>query len=179
VRDVRSKAGPLAGSAVFFVLAPGTIAGWIPYMLTRWRFQPAFLGLPVLRIAGAVMLLAGLSVLVDSFLRFALEGHGTPAPVVPPEQLVVTGLYRHVRNPMYVAVLLIIAGQALLFGSLALVAYAAVAWLAFHTFVLLYEEPTLRRRFGASYDLYRQHVGRWVPQVRGWAREGEKLETRN
>ena len=175
---MRSKAGPLAGTAVFFVLAPGTIAGWIPYMLTRWRFQPAFLGLPVLRVAGAVMLLAGLSVLVDSFLRFALEGRGTPAPVVPPEQLVVTGLYRHVRNPMYVAVLLMIAGQALLFGSLALVVYAAVAWLACHTFVLLYEEPTLRRSFGASYRPVppeRRQVDAAGARVGG---RGEKQETR-
>ncbi len=164
---MQGRVGPLVGSAVFFVIAPGTIAGWIPYVLTHWRFQPAHLGLPPLRALGAVMVLAGVCVLVDSFLRFALEGRGTPAPVVPPGQLVVSGLYRHVRNPMYVALLSMIIGQALLFGSTVLIAYAAAAWLMFHAFVRLYEERALRRRFGAAYDLYCQNVRRWVPRVRG------------
>jgi protein-S-isoprenylcysteine O-methyltransferase Ste14 len=159
---------PLIGSVAFFFVAPGVVAGWLPYALSRWRFAPPFLGLQVVRWLGGALLVAGLAVLVDCFLRFALEGRGTPAPVAPTETLVVTGLYRHVRNPMYVAVLAVVLGQALLFGSVPLLAYDAVVWAAFHLFVLAYEEPTLRRQFGDSYRLYQGAVGRWWPRIEPW-----------
>jgi protein-S-isoprenylcysteine O-methyltransferase Ste14 len=110
--------------------------------------------------------LAGLPVLLDSFARFALQGMGTPAPIAPPQQLVVTGLYRYVRNPMYVAVLSLVAGQALLFGSVDLVEYAVVLWLGFTAFVLLYEEPALRRQFGQEYADFCAHVPRWLPRLK-------------
>jgi protein-S-isoprenylcysteine O-methyltransferase Ste14 len=132
------------------------------------RFAPPFLGLQAVRWLGGALLLAGLAVLVDCFRRFALEGRGTPAPVAPTETLVVSGPYRHVRNPMYVAVLAVIAGQALLFGSVPLLVYTAVVWAAFHLFVLTYEEPTLRRRHGDSYRLYQRAVGRWWPRLTPW-----------
>jgi protein-S-isoprenylcysteine O-methyltransferase Ste14 len=109
-----------------------------------------------------------LSVLLDSFARFALVGRGTPAPIAPTERLVISGLYRHVRNPMYLAVLSIIFGQALLFGSTTLLWYAAVLSLIVHAFVVLYEEPTLRRRYGAEYERYCQAVRRWRPSVGGY-----------
>lgn len=155
----------MLGSIVFFAVAPTTVAGWVPYLLTRWRVQPPILH-PFTRAFGALVLVAGLAGLVECVGRFATKGLGTPAPVVPTERLVVSGLYRYVRNPMYVAVVSVIVGQGLLLGSGLLVAYAAVVWVAFHLFVLMYEEPTLRRQFGESYDAYRRTVPRWWPRVR-------------
>ena len=109
---------------------------------------------------------AGVVVLVQAFARFVREGHGTPAPVAPTETLVVGGLYRYVRNPMYLAVLATIVGQALLFGQPILLGYAFVVWIAFASFVRFYEEPHLTRRFGESYRAYRAAVPAWVPRVR-------------
>ena len=149
---MRGRVVPLVGSLAFLVLAPGTLAGFIPYRLTNWRVQPAFFGQKWLQAAGAVLLLGGVAVLVDSFLRFALEGRGTPAPVVPPEQLVVSGLYRYVRNPMYAAVLSTVLGQALILSSATLLWYSAILWVMFHLFVLVYEERALRQKFGRSYE---------------------------
>ncbi len=126
------------------------------------------MGLSALRYFGIVLIVAGLVVLLDSFRRFALQGRGTPAPVLPTERLVVTGLYRYVRNPMYVAVLSIVAGQGLLLGNARVLAYAAIIWLAFHIFVVAYEEPTLRRSFGAEYEAFRAGVPRWLPRLRPW-----------
>lgn len=164
----RGATRALLGSLVFFVLAPGTVAGWVPYWLTRWRVEPPFLGFAALRVVGGLLVCAGLASVVESFLRFALVGVGTPAPVAPTRHLVVSGQYRHVRNPMYVAVVVTIVGQAFVFGSVTLLRYAAVVWLAFHAFVRLYEEPTLAAKFGVSYDEYRRHVGRWWPRLRPW-----------
>jgi len=112
------------------------------------------------------MIAAGLPVLLDSFARFAIQGLGTPAPVAPPQHLVVTGLYRYVRNPMYVAVLSMIFGQGLLFGNTWLLGYGVVVWLGFFAFVLLYEEPALRGEFGKEYDDFCAHVPRWIPRLR-------------
>jgi protein-S-isoprenylcysteine O-methyltransferase Ste14 len=158
----------VAGSVVFLVVVPGTVAGGVPYWLSRWRMEPPLMGLGALRVVGAVLVIVGLGSLVESFLRFALVGLGTPAPVAPPTRLVVSGQYRHVRNPMYVAVLAIVLGQALLLGSSALLRYAVLLWVFFEGFVLLYEEPALEARFGPSYDEYRQHVRRWWPRLRPW-----------
>ena len=105
------------GSVVFLLIAPGFIAGLVPWWISRWHMQPAFLGLTVFRLAGVALIGMGIPVLLDSFARFALQGRGTPAPILPPEHLVVTGLYRYVRNPMYVGVLMVIAGQGLLLGN--------------------------------------------------------------
>ena len=117
---------------------------------------------------GQLEVAAGLACLLDCFARFALEGRGTPAPVAQTEVLVASGLYRFVRNPMYVSLLIIVSGQALLFGQARLFAYAGVMLVAFHLFVLFYEEPTLRRRFGGSYETYYLHVGRWWPRLTPW-----------
>jgi protein-S-isoprenylcysteine O-methyltransferase Ste14 len=163
-----AKPGAIIGSLIFFVTAPGVVAGWVPYTLSRWHLQPPFLGVQAGRWIGAALVLAGLAGLVDSFARFALEGRGTPAPVAPTKTLVVSGLYRHVRNPMYVAVVSAILGQALLFGSVAVLEYAGVIWGLFHVFVLVYEEPTLFRRYGDSYRGYQREVGRWWPRLTPW-----------
>ena len=157
---------------MFFWIAPGTIAGLVPYLLSRWRIQPPLLGLPVGRVVGGIFLTMGVVGLVECFGRFALKGRGTPAPIAPPENLVVSGLYRHVRNPMYVAVVCAIVGQALLFGSVVLLEYAGVVWLLFHVFVLGYEEPKLRQQFGSSYAAYRANVGRWWPRLTPWQGAG-------
>jgi protein-S-isoprenylcysteine O-methyltransferase Ste14 len=125
-----------------------------------------------MRVLGAILLVAGLIVLVQAFVRFVVEGLGTPAPIAAPERLVVGGLYRYVRNPMYVAILGAIIGQALLLGQLGLLLYAAALWLIFGAFVRLYEEPTLRRRFGADYEAYRRAVPAWWPRLRPWKSSG-------
>jgi len=154
------------GSTLFLVLAPGTVAIYIPWRISRWRFEPALLGFPGFRTIGVVMIAVGLPVLLDSFARFAIQGLGTPAPVAPPQHLVVTGLYRCVRNPMYVGVSSLILGQGLLFGSIRILEYGLVVWLAFFLFVLLYEEPALRRKFGDEYRKFCAQVPRWIPRLK-------------
>ena len=139
---------------------------YVPWYLTHWHFAPALF--PIARVLGAALIVAGLPILLDSFARFALQGLGTPAPVMPPKRLVVSGFYRYVRNPMYVAVVAVIAGQGFLFGNISLLEYGAAVWLAFHLFVMLYEEPTLKRSFGAEYDAFCVKVPRWIPRLRPW-----------
>lgn len=156
----------LLGSAFFLVLAPGTVAGFVPWYLCRWDMSPPLLGFALLRIVGVLLVLAGLPVLLDSFARFALQGLGTPAPVAPTEHLVISGFYRYVRNPMYVAVVSLVLGQGLFFGSLSVLVYGASLWLIFTVFVMSYEEPTLRRSFGQAYTGYCAEVGRWLPRFK-------------
>lgn len=169
-----ARLGPIIGSVVFFGIAPGIVTGWVPYILSRWKMEPPFLGYVTFRWIGSTLVVIGIAGLVDSFARFALVGGGTPAPVAPTETLVVSGLYRYVRNPMYVAVVATILGQALLFARGSLLTYAAVVWGLFHLFVLAYEEPTLLRRFGNSYRVYQKGVRRWWPRLTAWdpARHG-------
>jgi protein-S-isoprenylcysteine O-methyltransferase Ste14 len=158
----------ILGSAFFFVIAPCVAAVLVPWWITRWHVLPAFWGWQPGRIIGAVLVLAGIPVLVDSFARFAIQGLGTPAPIAPPTKLVVTGLYRHVRNPMYVSVIAIVFGQALLFGDWRLIVYGAVFWFACHLYVILYEEPTLARSFGEAYKVFCANVPRWIPRLAPW-----------
>lgn len=160
--------GPVLGSFLFFLAAPGTVAGWIPHAITHWRVGPAFAGLESGRWFGVVLVTAAIVALVECFARFALVGRGVPAPVAPTQTLVVSGLYRYCRNPMYVCVVAAILGQALILGSGALLVYAGVMWLIFHLFVLAYEEPTLARQF-TNYRGYQTHVPRWLPRLRPWS----------
>jgi protein-S-isoprenylcysteine O-methyltransferase Ste14 len=150
------------------VIVPFVLAGLIPLWITRWQFRPAFFGLELTRAIGVILILAGVPGLVDSFARFALQGLGTPAPIAPTQKLVVTGLYRYVRNPIYVAVVAVILGQAVLFGDWRLIVYGALFWLACHVFVVAYEEPTLKRTFGAEYESFRDNVPRWMPRLTPW-----------
>jgi protein-S-isoprenylcysteine O-methyltransferase Ste14 len=156
------------GSAVFFLLAPGVVVGLIPWLLTRWQAREPLPYWVPMRVLGGILLVAGLIVVIQAFVRFVVEGLGTPAPIAAPERLVVGGVYRYVRNPMYVAVLAAIVGQALLLGQLGLLVYAAAAWLVVAAFVRFYEEPTLTRRFGADYEAYRRAVPAWWPRLRPW-----------
>ena len=162
------KSTAAVGSAVFFLLAPGVVAGLIPWLLTRWQAREPLPYWAPVRVLGGILLVAGLIALVQAFVRFVVEGLGTPAPVAAPERLVVGGVYRYVRNPMYVAVLAAIIGQALLLGQLGLLLYAGAAWLVVAAFVRWYEEPTLTRRFGADYEAYRRAVPAWWPRLRPW-----------
>ena len=146
-------------------MAPGVVAGLVPWWLTDW--QAGATRRP-LQAVGALLIVAGVIVLVDAFVRFVVEGIGTPAPVAPTQELVVGGLYRHVRNPMYLAVGATIVGQALLFGRPILLLYAAVFAVAVFAFVRGYEEPTLTRQFGARYEEYRRTVPGWWPRLRPW-----------
>jgi len=154
-----------AGSALFFALAPGIVAGVVPWLVTGWEVDESWWA-PV-RVLGAALLVAGAIMLVTAFARFVIEGLGTPAPVAPTEELVVGGPYRYVRNVMYVAVTAAIVGQALLLGSVALLAYAAVAWAAMAAFARWYEEPVLASRYGARYEEYRRAVPAWLPRLSG------------
>jgi protein-S-isoprenylcysteine O-methyltransferase Ste14 len=163
-----SKLSAALGSLAFLILAPGIVAGLVPWWITRWTLATPFAGYGALRAAGLVLIVAGLIPLLDAFTRFAIEGEGTPAPVAPTKRLVVRGPYRYVRNPMYIGVLLLIVGQALLFASLPLVGYAAAVFLAVHLFVIGYEEPTLRRTYGAEYEAYSAEVPRWLPRLTPW-----------
>jgi protein-S-isoprenylcysteine O-methyltransferase Ste14 len=164
-RRSRRKAIAAAGSAAFLLLAPGVVAGLVPWLLTGWELQDAPLGV---RIAGGVLIALGAAFLLHAFARFVVEGLGTPAPVAPTERLVVGGIYRYVRNPMYLAVGATIAGQALLLGQWGLLVYAAVFWVVVFGFVRLYEEPALSAQFGASYEAYRRAVPGWLPRLRPW-----------
>jgi protein-S-isoprenylcysteine O-methyltransferase Ste14 len=160
------RATAILGSAIFLVVAPGTLAVVVPWTLTHWHFAPALF--PIARVLGAALIVAGAPVLLDSFARFALQGLGTPAPVMPPKRLVVTGFYRYVRNPMYVAVTALIAGQGFLLGSATVLEYGAVLWAGFFLFVVAYEEPVLAEQFSDEYERYRANVGRWLPRITPW-----------
>ena len=162
------RTAAFVGSALFLLAAPGTVAGLVPWWISRWKVQPPFLGFLPIRTIGALLLLFGIAVVLDSFVRFALQGLGTPAPVFPTRHLVVTGCYRYVRNPIYLAVVSIILGQGAILGNVNLLAYGALAWLTTHVFVVAYEEPTLRKTFGAEYDAFCARVRRWVPRLTPW-----------
>jgi protein-S-isoprenylcysteine O-methyltransferase Ste14 len=173
------KVWAMIGSAIFFVVAPGFVAGLAPRWISGWRIEAPFFGMPLFRFAGVLLIALGVVGLLDSFVRFAVQGLGTPAPVFPTRHLVVTGLYRYVRNPMYVAVVSAILGQGFFLGNLTLLEYGGLVWLLFQLFVLFYEEPVLRASFGSEYRLFRAQVPRWIPRFTPWngysEREGMKL----
>ncbi len=171
--DSREELGlqkPLAilGSFIFLLLAPGLVAGLVPWWISQWQMRPPFFGLSGFRIVGGLLIVIGMPMVLDSFVRFAIQGLGTPAPVLPTRHLVETGLYRFVRNPMYVGVAAIILGQGLLFGNVQVLEYGVFIWLAFHLFVLGYEEPKLRRTFGEEYLEFCRNVPRWLPRLKPW-----------
>ena len=163
-----SKAIAILGSALFFVIAPLVLAGFVPWWVTYWEFRPAFFGVDLTRILGGLLIIVGAPGVVDSFARFALEGLGTPAPIAPTQKLVVTGLYRYVRNPIYIAVVAAIFGQALLFGDSRLLWYGALIWLFFHVAVVMFEEPALKQTFDTEYESFRTNVPRWIPRLTPW-----------
>ena len=163
------------GTAIFLILVPGTAAGLVPWLLTGWRLRdpPPH---PLIRFAGLGLVVVGSIVLVEAFVRFVTEGRGTPAPIAPTDRLVIGGLYRYVRNPMYLAVAATIVGQALLLGRLELLAYAALFLGTTAAFVYWYEEPTLLLRYGSQYETYRRAVPRWWPRWSPWKPDNRSTE---
>jgi protein-S-isoprenylcysteine O-methyltransferase Ste14 len=157
----RSRLRAAGGGLGFvFVGGPTLVAGLVPWLITRWHADDQPLSLKLL---GGAFIALGLVLVLEATARFALQGRGTPAPWAPPERFVARGSYRFTRNPMYVGVLVLIAGQALLLGREVLFVWAVGAWLLFQLFLLLEEEPGLRRRFGAEYEDYCSRVPRWLP----------------
>ena len=171
--DTRARKRRAAvGSAVFLLVAPGVVAGLVPWLLTRWqaRSLPAgwsWLDWPTWALGGGLIVAGSLTILL-AFANFVTQGLGTPAPVAPPQRLVVGGQYRFVRNPMYVALFCVVIGQASVLHQLVLVWYALICLAATFTFVKLYEEPHLARTFGEDYARYRRHVPGWWPRPRPW-----------
>lgn len=150
---------------LFTVLVPGTVTILVPYYLLSSRASPPRLNLGVLRYFGFLPLVAGGLVYLRCAWDFAIGGRGTPAPIDPPKELVVRGPYRYARNPMYLGVMIVILGEALLFEARILYEYALIVFIFFYLFVLVYEEPTLKRKFGESYESYCRSVPRWIPRM--------------
>jgi protein-S-isoprenylcysteine O-methyltransferase Ste14 len=164
--DAASEPKNLLVSVAFLVFGPpGLISVYLPAWITRWRVPQQVWGWRLLAVA---LIAIGLLPLGESIVRFVMVGRGTLAPMQPTERLVVSGFYRYVRNPMYVGVLTLIMGQAVLFESKALWEYLAWVAVGFQVFVLAYEEPTLRKRYGESYNDFCRHVPRWLPRWRPW-----------
>jgi protein-S-isoprenylcysteine O-methyltransferase Ste14 len=151
---------------VFTLVAPGTVTVLVPALVLQGGLDPTavrgFRGA-----AGVVLMLGGALLYGWCAWAFARVGRGTPAPVDPPRVLVTGGLYAWTRNPMYLGVLSVLLGEAVAFGSSRLLAYAAVVFLAFHLFTVLYEEPAHRRRFGPAFEEYCRRVPRWLPRLQG------------
>jgi protein-S-isoprenylcysteine O-methyltransferase Ste14 len=162
--EAMRRSAAAAGSAVFFLVAPTMVAIVVPWLLTGWQVGGSWPAPMLAAVAGVICIAIGGVALIDSFARFVIDGLGTPAPVAPTEDLVVTGLYRWVRNPIYLALELVIVGQALLLRQSSLLVYAAIVGAAVAAFVYLYEEPTLTERYGARYVAYRAAVPRWIPR---------------
>jgi protein-S-isoprenylcysteine O-methyltransferase Ste14 len=165
------------GSALFFVAAPGTVAVLVPWLLTRWEMREPLPYWWVARVVGVLLICAGTVPVVHAFVQFAKAG-GTPMPIAPPPHLVVSGFNQYVRNPMYVGVLAVIVGQALLLGQPNVLLYAAAAWVVTASFVRWYEEPTLTRDFGTEYETYRRAVPAWWPRLRPWTPASETTNAR-
>jgi protein-S-isoprenylcysteine O-methyltransferase Ste14/8-oxo-dGTP pyrophosphatase MutT (NUDIX family) len=153
--------GRFLRTLVFGALVPATIIVIVPALILRATGTEGEGG--ILRLVGLVPLVLGIAILAWCFAGFIVEGEGTPAPYDPPHRLVTGRLYGWMRNPMYVAVITILLGEALFYGSVALLAWTVVVWVLLNFFVVLYEEPTLTRRFGPAYEAYLEHVPRWIP----------------
>lgn len=154
----------LAKTLLFTLLVPGTMVGALPYWVASVDRSPMALGNA--RWLGVLPLLLGVFIYALCAFDFSVTGRGTPFPLDPPRFFVARGLYRYVRNPMYVGVLLAFLGQALLYESDAIFLCAAAVWAGFHGVVLLYEEPILAKRFGETYRAYRARVPRWIPRLK-------------
>jgi protein-S-isoprenylcysteine O-methyltransferase Ste14 len=155
---------PIFNTLLFTIIVPGTVAILIPRWLMGGFSRPAS---GVLIWVGGIAFLIGAAIYFRCAWEFAVRGLGTPAPIAPTKFLVTTALHRYVRNPMYVGVALAILGEAAIFRSVHVAEYAAIMLLIAHIFVVLYEEPTLKRQFGESYEEYRRNVPRWLPRVSG------------
>jgi protein-S-isoprenylcysteine O-methyltransferase Ste14 len=167
LEDVTRAIGPILKTILFTLVAPGTVLVLVPRWLLDGGFPWPERG--ALTWVGSVVILLGTAIYFRCAWEFAVRGLGTPAPIAPTKFLVTTALHRYVRNPMYIGVFGVIVGEAIIFRSAVLWGYAAFFCVPVELFVVLYEEPTLRRQFGESYEEYRRAVPRWIPK---WPREG-------
>jgi protein-S-isoprenylcysteine O-methyltransferase Ste14 len=154
----------LVKTIIFAILAPGTVAVLMPYWLLSASSPPP-LTQDIFRYFGCLPILTGTAILFLSGWNFIFIGKGTPAPIDPPKELVVKGIYRYVRNPMYLGIISILLGEALFFESKILLVYAAVVFCLFHMFILFYEEPVLKKKFGEPYREYCVRIPRWIPRI--------------
>lgn len=161
---------PVLNTILFTIFVPGTVTGYIPYRLLGGVLQPSS---SLFSWLASGLIISGAAIYFRCAWEFAVRGLGTPAPIAPTKFLVTTALHRYVRNPMYIGVFLILMGEAILFHSLRLLEYAGLFFVAVQLFILFYEEPTLHRQFGESYELYRRSVPRWIPHLK---RDGSKSE---
>ncbi len=152
----------LLKNLLFTIVVPGTVAVYVPLFL----ISHSSISFGAWLVLGLFLLLLGSAIYLWCIYDFSIAGHGTPGPIDPPKELVVRGLYRYTRNPMYVGILCVILGWALIFWSSNIAIYALFLGVAFHLFVLLYEEPHLRKVFGSSYERYCSQVDRWLPSIR-------------
>ena len=164
----------VVGTITFAPLFAGSVIVLGPYLLSGWKLDAPFFAWAPSRWIGGALAIFPVPPLLDFLVRFVREGHGTPAPFAPPRRLVVSGPFRYVRNPAYLCAVSMIAGQGLFLASMSVLAYAVVVALAFHLFVVLYEEPTLRETFGADYVAYCREVPRWVPRLIPGNRGGDR-----
>src|SRR5262249_6463540 len=165
---LRERALPALGTAIFLILAPGVVAGLLPWWLSGWQFDTPLAWWDAVRLPGLVLIILATAILLSAFASFVVEGVGTPAPVAPTQHLVVGGLYRFVRNPMYIAVVGAIVGQAWFLGQPVLLEYAVAVGLLMAAFARWVEEPVLLERFGTDYQEYRRAVPGWWPRSRPW-----------
>ena len=152
---------------IFLIVFPGIALFYVPYKIVTYSSIATF-HLSILCYAAFIPWFLGVSISLWCVWAFVFKGRGTPAPIDPPKELVVGGLYKIVRNPMYLGILLILLGHIFWFQSMLLVIYAVCLFIAFHLFIVFYEEPTLRRKFGDSYDRFSQRVPRWIPYRFRW-----------
>jgi protein-S-isoprenylcysteine O-methyltransferase Ste14 len=161
-----SAARLVIGTVLHTVLLPGSLVVALPYWLLQESADAVALSVARVQfLIGALLMMLGATVLGLCFRDFVVSGKGTPNPLHPPRILVSERLYRYIRNPIYVAVITILVGEALAFGAPVLIGYAALVWLVLQGFVVFYEEPTLRRGFGAHYEAYCRAVPRWIPRL--------------
>lgn len=151
---------------IFTVFVPGTVAAYIPYRIIKNLHSSLAIHWELLKFISVIFIFVGVAIYFSCLLHFALTGHGTPAPIDAPKRLVIKGLYCYVRNPMYVGVIVVILGWALLYNSFSVFQYAILMWIIFHIVIIFIEEPTLRRQFGEPYKSYCSKVRRWIPGKR-------------
>jgi len=161
----RPPAWAIVGTVLLAPLFAGTLAGYVPWRLADGRLHPPLF--PLARGVGAALVMLAVPGLLSFLIRIVVEGHGTPAPFAAPRRLVTGGWFARVRNPGYLSLVIAIVGLGLVLGSLAVLGYAAGVALIAHLFVVLHEEPSLRRHFGADYERYRREVPRWLPRLGG------------
>jgi protein-S-isoprenylcysteine O-methyltransferase Ste14 len=148
-------------SLLYLIFEAGVFALYIPLRLLH---NGPRLDIGMLSFLAIPLWLMGSVIILRCFWDFTFRGRGTPVPADPPKELVVTGFYRYVRNPIYVGVILIFLGHFLWFGYWSLLTYTLLSFLGVHLFIVLYEEPALKKKFGASYEEYLKNVPRWIPR---------------